>query len=440
MAFIPGATGVGFYNALEDGAKAEATKLGYTFLYQGSPDFTPAAQTPVVNAVCAKHPKILLIAPTDPVALRPAIQTCMSAGVKVVTVDTSLTNTSGLVSAITSNNIQGGEAAASRDRQGPQGPRPGRRVQHRRDHHHPGRAGPGPQEEGWRAYPGISIVSSQFTGQPETVSETDTKAVMTSHPQVKALFGAAETNAEGAAQALSSLGATGKLTVVGYDADPSAVSLLKTGAISALVIQQPAREGQLGVEYGNDALTGHTSLVKTSVLLPNILVTTAQAGIGPTPSTTTPRLPDLAARRPARPARRAGPGDQTSLPSAGPREAGASMRKSIATVSVSGTLPEKLAAIAQARFQGVEIFESDLVNTPFPAEHIRDQAADLGLSVEAYQPFRDFEAMPPTASRPDSSGPSASSTSWSGSPRTPCWCARTSPRPRLATTPWPRST
>ena len=71
------------------------------------------------------------------------------------------------------------------------------------------------------------------------------------------------------------------------------------------------------------------------------------------------------------------------------------MRKSIATVSVSGTLPEKLAAIAQARFQGVEIFESDLVNAPVPAERIRWQAADLGLAIELYQPFRDFEAMPP---------------------------------------------
>ena len=71
------------------------------------------------------------------------------------------------------------------------------------------------------------------------------------------------------------------------------------------------------------------------------------------------------------------------------------MRKSIATVSVSGALPEKLAAIAQARFQGVEIFESDLVTAPFPAERIRGQAADLGLAVELYQPFRDFEAMPP---------------------------------------------
>jgi ribose transport system substrate-binding protein len=277
VAFIPGATGVGFYDALESGAKTEAAKLGYSFLYQGSPDFTPAAQTPVVNAVCAKHPKILLIAPTDPVALRPAIQTCMNAGVKVVTVDTALANTSGLVSAISSDNIQGGEAAASVIAKQLKGH--GQVAVFSID----GTTTTQVErvkglKEGLAHYPGISIVSSQFTGQPETVSETDTKAVMTSHPQVKALFGAAETNAEGAAQALSSIGDTGKLTVVGYDADPSAVALLKSGAISALVIQQPAREGQLGVEYAHDALTGHTALIKTSVLLPNVLVTTAQSG------------------------------------------------------------------------------------------------------------------------------------------------------------------
>ena len=37
------------------------------------------------------------------------------------------------------------------------------------------------------------------------------------------------------------------------------------------------------------------------------------------------------------------------------------MRKSIATVSISGSLPEKLAAIAAARFDGVEIFDNDLI-------------------------------------------------------------------------------
>ncbi|GAA3002200.1 sugar phosphate isomerase/epimerase and 4-hydroxyphenylpyruvate domain-containing protein [Streptosporangium longisporum] len=70
------------------------------------------------------------------------------------------------------------------------------------------------------------------------------------------------------------------------------------------------------------------------------------------------------------------------------------MRTSIATVSVSGTLPEKLAAIAAAGFDGVEIFENDLLACPLSPEEVRLRAADLGLSIDLYQPFRDFEAMP----------------------------------------------
>jgi ribose transport system substrate-binding protein len=275
VAFIPGATGVGFYTALEDGAKAEAAKLGYGFLYQGSPDFTAAAQTPVVDSVCAKSPKILLIAPTDPVALRPAIQTCMNAGVKVVTVDTALTNTSGLVSAITSDNVQGGRAAAGviAKALGDQGQVAVMSLDGTTTTQVERVKG---LTEGLAQYPGITVVSTEFTGQAETASQTDSTAILTAHPQVKAFFGAAEPNAEGAAAALSAAGRRG-VTVVGYDADPSAVALLKSGAISALVVQQPALEGQLGVQYGNDAVTGDASAVKPSVLLPNVLVTTADS-------------------------------------------------------------------------------------------------------------------------------------------------------------------
>src|SRR5206468_10801147 len=75
------------------------------------------------------------------------------------------------------------------------------------------------------------------------------------------------------------------------------------------------------------------------------------------------------------------------------------MRKSIATVSMSGTLREKLEAIAAARFDGYELFENDLVyfnGTPATAGAI---AADLGLTCELYQPFRDFEGAPDAAFR-----------------------------------------
>ncbi|MGW0808527.1 bifunctional sugar phosphate isomerase/epimerase/4-hydroxyphenylpyruvate dioxygenase family protein [Nonomuraea sp. NPDC002799] len=73
------------------------------------------------------------------------------------------------------------------------------------------------------------------------------------------------------------------------------------------------------------------------------------------------------------------------------------MRKSIATVSVSGTLTEKLESIAAAGFDGVEIFDNDLIVCPLPPEEIRARAADLGLGIDLYQPFRDFEAVPAEA-------------------------------------------
>ena len=69
------------------------------------------------------------------------------------------------------------------------------------------------------------------------------------------------------------------------------------------------------------------------------------------------------------------------------------MRRSIATVSLSGTLTEKLEAIAAARFDGVEIFEQDLVIYNGRPQDIRRMVADLGLTIDLYQPFRDFEGV-----------------------------------------------
>ncbi|MGH3318620.1 MAG: bifunctional sugar phosphate isomerase/epimerase/4-hydroxyphenylpyruvate dioxygenase family protein [Streptosporangiaceae bacterium] len=69
------------------------------------------------------------------------------------------------------------------------------------------------------------------------------------------------------------------------------------------------------------------------------------------------------------------------------------MRKSIATVCLSGTLTEKLDAVTAAGFDGVEIFENDLLTSPLPPESVRARLTDLGLKLELYQPFRDFEGV-----------------------------------------------
>ncbi len=70
------------------------------------------------------------------------------------------------------------------------------------------------------------------------------------------------------------------------------------------------------------------------------------------------------------------------------------MSYAIATVCLSGSLPDKLEAAAAAGFDAVEIFENDLLTFEgTPAEAGR-MARDLGLEVALFQPFRDFEAMP----------------------------------------------
>ncbi|WP_137176776.1 bifunctional sugar phosphate isomerase/epimerase/4-hydroxyphenylpyruvate dioxygenase family protein [Roseomonas sp. AR75] len=68
--------------------------------------------------------------------------------------------------------------------------------------------------------------------------------------------------------------------------------------------------------------------------------------------------------------------------------------KSIATVCLSGTLPDKLEAAAAAGFGGVEIFENDLLTFNGTPAEVRRMCEDLGLAITIFQPFRDFEAMP----------------------------------------------
>ncbi len=70
------------------------------------------------------------------------------------------------------------------------------------------------------------------------------------------------------------------------------------------------------------------------------------------------------------------------------------MRTAIATVCLSGTLTEKIEAIAAAQFKGVEIFENDLLSFNGTPADARRMIEDLGLKTITFQPFRDFEGMP----------------------------------------------
>ena len=71
------------------------------------------------------------------------------------------------------------------------------------------------------------------------------------------------------------------------------------------------------------------------------------------------------------------------------------LRTALATVCISGMLEDKLAAAAAAGFDGVEIFEPDLIASPWSPAQVRNHCADLGITIDLYQPFRDFDTVRP---------------------------------------------
>ena len=57
-------------------------------------------------------------------------------------------------------------------------------------------------------------------------------------------------------------------------------------------------------------------------------------------------------------------------------------------------MPEKLCAIANAGFKGVELVEKDLLNFKGSSRDIKHLCNELGLDIIAFQPLRDFEGCP----------------------------------------------
>ncbi len=67
---------------------------------------------------------------------------------------------------------------------------------------------------------------------------------------------------------------------------------------------------------------------------------------------------------------------------------------SVSTTSIPGDLAEKLSAIADAGFRGVELHEPDLTAFDGPPSQVRQIASDLGLKICLLQPFHNLEGQP----------------------------------------------
>ena len=273
MTLVAGVKGDEFYITMNCGAQAEAKKLGASLNFQGPNEFSADQQTPIVNAVAAKKPDAILIAPTDTKAMYAPIKQAADAGSKIVLVDTTLENSSLAASQIASDNEGGGRSAAETLSKliGGQGKVFVVNVK-------PGISTTDARAKGFEAgakEAGLDYIGQEYSQDEPARAASIVKSILAKNPDLKGIFATNLFSAEGAASGLREAGKLGDVKIVGFDAGPKQVEDLKQGLVQALIAQRPAQIGSLGVQQAVNALddkpvkekigTGFVSITKDNL-------------------------------------------------------------------------------------------------------------------------------------------------------------------------------
>ena len=256
MSFIQGVQGDGFYVTMGCGIQAEAKKIGnITVNIQGPSQFDATLQNPIIQSVAAAHPDAILIAPNDVSASRPPIAAAMAAGIKVVLVDTTLSDPSGAVSQISSDNLAGGGFAFKALQQLVPGGGEVLVVNTK-----PGISTTDQRTQGFadavKADPKFKYVGVQYNQDSASIAAQVTLAALQKNPGIVGIFATNLFGAEGAATGVRQAGKSGKVKIVGFDAGPDQITAVEQGTVQALIAQHPYDIGTNAVDQAYAALTG----------------------------------------------------------------------------------------------------------------------------------------------------------------------------------------
>ncbi len=266
IALVPGLTTDAFYITMRKGAEAAAKAVGADLVFQGAPEFNPVQQAPVLDAVIARKPDAILIAPTDKTQLVQPLKKAADAGIPVITVDTFIgtgTYQTGSGDAdfplayIASDNVLGGKMAARALAKsiGDKGKVFVSNVK-------PGVSTTDQREEGFKeemkAHPGIQVLQTQFNDDDANKAASQLQSVYARNSDLAGVFGANLFSALGAANGVQQAGQSGKIKVIAFDAPTTIVGNIKSGLIDAAIAQHPAEIGYYGVMSAYAHLTGQS--------------------------------------------------------------------------------------------------------------------------------------------------------------------------------------
>ncbi|MEO0023602.1 MAG: hypothetical protein RL196_43 [Actinomycetota bacterium] len=275
IAFVMGAESDPFFQAMKVGATEEAAAQNVKLVWQGDPShYDVATQVPIVDSVISTKPDGLVLIPTDPAGLQASSDKAVEAGIVVANVDTHTEDTSKAVIFITGDNGDGGAKAADAIANAI-GYTDGETYQvvvgltSATATTNVGRL------DGFKAqvaasYPGIEIVDVAYSQSNPQTAASNVSNWLTKFPNLKGIFAIDGTNASGAAAALQAKNLVGKIALVGYDAYPANVELIKAGVFTALIAQDPAEEARQAIRAIVAKIRNNEDPASHDVVIPNV--------------------------------------------------------------------------------------------------------------------------------------------------------------------------
>lgn len=255
IAVIPKGLAHQFWLTVKAGAEAAGAEAGAEIVWQGPAKETEVAkQIGIVQDMMSRGVDAICLAACDENALVQTVQQATDRKIPVVTLDSGVKSDLP-VSFVATDNIAGAKMAADTLAEliggsGKVGVIPFVR----------GAATSEMREQGFKdgvaAHAGMEIVANIPCDSDVAKAMNATQDMLTANPDLKGIFATNEPAAIGAAQALKSMGKTGEVKLVAFDAAEEEIAALKDGSIQALIVQNPFQMGYLAVKTAVAAIEG----------------------------------------------------------------------------------------------------------------------------------------------------------------------------------------
>ncbi|WP_411958456.1 ABC transporter substrate-binding protein [Paracoccus homiensis] len=272
IAVIVKTTNSNFWQNVNKGAEAAiADQSEHTFSFDGpATESAVADQVNLVENAINRGVSGIVLAPSDPEALAPAVKRAFESGIPVVIIDSGLTDSAkdSYQAFLSTDNCAAGEEVAKRmiAEAGSEGKVAVMSYV----------AGVGSEigrvgcfSEYLTANSDLEIVGPYYSQSQMAMALNQTTDILASNPDLVGIFGANEPTAVGMGRAIMQAGKAGQLVALGFDGNEDLQQFVREGLMQATAVQGSFAMGEMGVNAIIDILAGEKvePFINTGVVL-----------------------------------------------------------------------------------------------------------------------------------------------------------------------------